>query len=116
MSVYSIDLNYDVKPFLTDLMNATGLAFDSEGMLHISSRYDGSCTRRRRPARCRVYVEGMGVATGLAFDDEGNLYVGDRSGTIFKISRDAADLRLRHARSRPSRPTTWRSAPTATCT
>jgi sugar lactone lactonase YvrE len=35
-----------------------------------------------------VYVEGMGVATGLAFDRDENLYVGDRSGTIFKISRD----------------------------
>jgi sugar lactone lactonase YvrE len=34
-----------------------------------------------------VYVEGMGVATGIAFDQEENLYVGDRSGTIFKISR-----------------------------
>ena len=34
-----------------------------------------------------VYVEGMGVATGMAFDGEENLYVGDRSGTIFKISR-----------------------------
>jgi sugar lactone lactonase YvrE len=34
-----------------------------------------------------VYVEGMGIATGLAFDAEENLYVGDRSGTIFKISR-----------------------------
>jgi sugar lactone lactonase YvrE len=30
----------------------------------------------------------MGVATGIAFDREQNLYVGDRSGTIFKISRD----------------------------
>jgi sugar lactone lactonase YvrE len=29
----------------------------------------------------------MGVATGIAFDSEQNLYVGDRSGTIFKISR-----------------------------
>jgi hypothetical protein len=34
-----------------------------------------------------VYVEGMGVATGIAFDRDQNLYVGDRSGTIFKISR-----------------------------
>ena len=34
-----------------------------------------------------VYVEGMGIGTGLAFDREDNLYVGDRSGTIFKISR-----------------------------
>jgi sugar lactone lactonase YvrE len=29
----------------------------------------------------------MGVATGMVFDPEGNLFVGDRSGTIFKISR-----------------------------
>jgi glucose/arabinose dehydrogenase len=29
----------------------------------------------------------MGVATGLVFDADGNLFVGDRSGTIFKISR-----------------------------
>jgi sugar lactone lactonase YvrE len=29
----------------------------------------------------------MGIGTGLAFDREGNLYVGDRSGTVFKISR-----------------------------
>jgi sugar lactone lactonase YvrE len=29
----------------------------------------------------------MGVATGIVFDREDNLFVGDRSGTIFKISR-----------------------------
>ena len=29
----------------------------------------------------------MGIATGIAFDRDGNLFVGDRSGTIFKISR-----------------------------
>src|SRR6266481_4546130 len=29
----------------------------------------------------------VGVATGIVFDPEGNLYVGDRSGTIFKVSR-----------------------------
>ena len=34
-----------------------------------------------------AYVEGMGVATGIVFDRDDNLYVGDRSGTIFKISR-----------------------------
>jgi sugar lactone lactonase YvrE len=30
----------------------------------------------------------MGVATGIAFDGDENLYVGDRTGTVFKISRD----------------------------
>lgn len=86
VSVYRIDLNYDMKPFLSDIMNATSLAFDREGMLYISSRYDGVVYQATPSGRMTVYVEGMGVATGIAFDDHDNMYVGDRSGTIFKIS------------------------------
>ncbi len=87
VSVYKIDLNYTLKPFLTDVMNATALAFDREGLLHVSSRYDGVVYQATPTGNMSVYVEGMGVATGLAFDGEENLYVGDRQGTIFKISR-----------------------------
>jgi hypothetical protein len=87
VSVYKIDLNYNLKPFLSDVMNATALAFDREGLIHISSRYDGVVYQATPAGNMSVYVEGMGVATGLAFDDEENLYVGDRQGTIFKISR-----------------------------
>lgn len=87
VSVYKIDLNYTPKPFASDIMNATGLAFDSEGMLYVSSRNDGIVYQLTPSGSMSVYVEGMGVATGLAFDRDQNLYVGDRSGTIFKISR-----------------------------
>ena len=86
VAVFKIDLNFNVKPFINDLMNATALAFDREGMLYISSRYDGFVYQVTPNGNMSVYVEGMGVATGLAFDREQNLYVGDRSGTIFKIS------------------------------
>src|SRR5438270_13932522 len=86
VAVYKIDLNFNVKPFINDLMNATALAFDREGMLYISSRYDGFVYQVTPTGNLSVYVEGMGVATGLAFDREQNLYVGDRSGTICKIS------------------------------
>jgi sugar lactone lactonase YvrE len=86
VSVYKIDLNYALKPFVSDLMNATGLAFDKEGMLYVSSRYDGTIYQVSPSGSMSVFVEGMGVATGIAFDQEENLYVGDRSGTIFKIS------------------------------
>src|SRR5215467_8630789 len=86
VAVYKIDLNFNVKPFINDLMNATAMAFDREGMLYISSRYDGLIYQVTPNGNMSVYVEGMGVATGLAFDREQNLYVGDRSGTIFKIS------------------------------
>jgi len=88
VAVYKIDLNYHVTPFVTDLMNATGLAFDRNGILYVSSRHDGIVYQVSAKGNLSVYVEGMGVATGLAFDREENLYVGDRSGTIFKINRD----------------------------
>src|SRR6516164_7599215 len=88
VAVYRIDLNFNMKPFINDLMNATSMAFDKQGMLYISSRYDGFVYQVTPNGNMSVYVEGMGVATGIAFDGEGNLYVGDRSGTIFKISPD----------------------------
>ncbi len=86
VSVYTIDLNYRLRPLLSDLMNATGLALDRDGLLYVSSRYDGVVYQATDSGNISVYVEGMGVATGLAFDEEGSLYVGDRQGTIFKIS------------------------------
>ena len=88
VSVYKIDGNYELRPFLTDLMNATGMAFDHEGYLYISSRHDGIVYRATPSGHVSIHVEGMGIATGLAFDPDNNLYVGDRSGTIFKISPD----------------------------
>ena len=86
VAVYKIDLNFAIKPFINELMNATALTFDEQGMLYISSRYDGFVYQVTPNGNMSVYVEGMGVATGIAFDGERNLYVGDRSGTIFKIS------------------------------
>jgi sugar lactone lactonase YvrE len=88
VAVYKIDQNYSVKPFINDLMNATGLAFDPQGLLYISSRFEGVIYQVTPTGNMSVFVEGMGVATGLAFDEENNLYVGDRSGTIFKIAPD----------------------------
>src|SRR5581483_11669570 len=75
------------RPFVTDLMNPTGLVFDHAGLLYVSSRYEGIIYQVTPTGNMSVFVDGMGVATGIAFDSEGNLYVGDRSGTIFKISR-----------------------------
>jgi sugar lactone lactonase YvrE len=87
VAVYRVDAAGTITPFLNDLMNATGLAFDPDGVLHISSRFDGVVYQATASGVMSVYVEGMGVATGIAFDRDGNLYVGDRSGTIFKISQ-----------------------------
>jgi len=88
VAIFRIDTNYNVKPFLHEMMNATGLALDRSGSLYVSSRYDGTVYRVAQNGTMTSYAEGMGVATGIAFDRDGNLYVGDRSGTIFKIGRD----------------------------
>ena len=88
VSLYKITANYTVKPFVTDLMNPTGLALDREGFLFVSCRNDGTVHRVSPDGRSQLWIEGMGVATGIAFDSTGNLFVGDRSGTIFKISPD----------------------------
>jgi sugar lactone lactonase YvrE len=74
-------------PFCSDVVNASGLAVDQDDVLYVSSRNEGTVFRVSAAGNPAVYVEGMGVATGIVFDAEGNLYVGDRSGTIFKVSR-----------------------------
>jgi len=88
VSIYKIDTNYTMKPFLTDMMNPTAICFDRAGQMYVSSRYDGTVYRVAPNGTMSTYAEGMGIATGLAFDRAENLYVGDRSGTIFKIARD----------------------------
>jgi len=88
VSIFKVDTDYTVKPYLSDLMNATSLAFDKKGELYASSRNDGTVYRVAPNGTMTSYAEGMGIATGIAFDGAENLYVGDRSGTIFKIARD----------------------------
>jgi hypothetical protein len=86
VSIYKITAKEAVTPFVTDIMNATGMAFSLTGELFVSSRNDGNVYRVDRTGRTELYVEGMGIATGIALDHDNNLYVGDRSGSIFKIN------------------------------
>jgi hypothetical protein len=88
VSIFKIDTSYAVKPFLSDLMNATAIAFDRAGEMYVSSRHDEAVYKVAPNGTMSTYAEGMGIATGIAFDRDENLYVGDRSGTIFKIARD----------------------------
>jgi sugar lactone lactonase YvrE len=88
VAIFKIDTNYNMKPFLAEMMNPTAIAFDRAGQMYVSSRHNGTVYRVAPNGTMSSYAEGMGVATGIAFDRAENLYVGDRSGTIFKIARD----------------------------
>ena len=86
VSLYKVTANYNVKPFVTTLVNPSGLALDRWSNLYVSCRNDGTIHKITPDGRAEKWIEGMGIATGIAFDGDGNLFVGDRSGTIFKIS------------------------------
>jgi sugar lactone lactonase YvrE len=85
VSVVRISSDGRATPFVTGILNATGLAFSPDGDLYVTSRAEGNVYRVDGAGESTLYSEGMGVATGAVFDREGNLFVGDRSGTIFKI-------------------------------
>ncbi|HEX7158791.1 MAG TPA: gluconolaconase [Edaphobacter sp.] len=86
VSIFRIQRDFQMSPFVRDLLNPSGLAFDRQGFLYASSRAEGTVYRIAPDGEISTYAEGMGIATGIAFDRDGNLYVGDRSGTIFKIN------------------------------
>ena len=86
VSVYRIGADGVRDVFVTGLTNATSMAFDPQGRLHVSSRFDGTVSRIDGEGRAETIATELGVACGLAFDPEGVLYVGDRSGTIFRLS------------------------------
>ncbi|MGD0158591.1 MAG: gluconolaconase [Terracidiphilus sp.] len=88
VSVVRVSPDGRATPFVSGILNATGLAFNPVGDLFVTSRAEGNVYRVDAAGEFTVYVEGMGVATGAAFDAEGNLFVGDRSGTIFKINTE----------------------------
>jgi len=88
VSIYRVERDGELRPFVSGIMNATGLAADDDSNIYVSSRQEGTVYRVTPAGAVSVYAEGMGIATGITFDDSGNLYVGDRSGTIFKIAPD----------------------------
>src|SRR4029453_2806441 len=76
------------EPLVSDWPNPTSLAFDREGRLDVSSRFDGSVYRVEADGRASLYASELGVACGLAFGPDGALFVGDRSGSVLRIDAD----------------------------
>ncbi len=85
VSVFRISPEGAAEPYLSDLMNPTGLAVDSTGTLFISCRNDGTVRKVVAPGQTEVFADGLGVATGIAFGPDGTLYVGDRTGGVYAV-------------------------------
>ena len=58
-------------PFVSNILNATGLAFSPDDDLFVTSRAEGNVYRVDAAGEFTIYAEGMGVATGAAFDAKG---------------------------------------------
>lgn len=85
VSVYRCTLEGRREIFVSGITNATSLAVDPDGRLHVTSRFDGTVSRIDARGRATVVASDLGVACGLAFAPDGTMFVGDRSGTIFRV-------------------------------
>jgi hypothetical protein len=92
VSVFKVGADGARVPFVSDLPNATSMAFDREGRLHVSSRFDGSVHQVDARGRSKVVATDLGVACGIAFGPTGELFVGDRSGSILRVSGERAEI------------------------
>jgi len=87
VSIFRITRRGAREPFVHGLVNPTSMAIGPDGLLYVSSRFEGRVYRVSDDGKYEVMASDLGVACGLAFDASGSLYVGDRAGSIFKIDR-----------------------------
>ena len=76
------------EPLAVEVANPTSVALGPDGLMYISSRFDGHVHRLTADDRVELYATELGVPTGLAFAPDGTLFVGDRSGSILRVSPD----------------------------
>lgn len=89
VSVFRVAGDGDKTPFLTDITNATSMACDRAGALHVTSRYDGTVRKVQPDGTSDLVAHDLGVACGIAFGSDGTMFVGDRSGTVFRVGSSA---------------------------
>ncbi|HTK27542.1 MAG TPA: hypothetical protein VL327_13340 [Pyrinomonadaceae bacterium] len=85
-SMFRLEGDGFVDQMPTEITNPTGLAFDRNGELFVTNRFDGQVCRIDKDEEAVVFSTNLGIATGIAFGKDGAMYVGDRSGTIFRVS------------------------------
>lgn len=93
ISIFRLGPGAAREAFVSGVVNPTSLAIGPGGHLYVSSRFEGTIYRVRpdemagTAGTVEPIATELGVPCGLAFDSAGTLYVGDRSGTIFRVTR-----------------------------
>jgi sugar lactone lactonase YvrE len=87
VSVFRVRPDGAREAFAAGIVNPTSLAIDPDGLLYVSSRFEGTVYRLGADGAVEPFATDLGIACGLAFSPDGTLFVGDRSGTIFKVTR-----------------------------
>jgi hypothetical protein len=87
VSIFRITGSGAREPFVHGLVNPTSMVLGPDGLLYVSSRFEGRVYRIFGDGRYEVMASDLGVACGLAFAADGALYVGDRAGSIFRIEK-----------------------------
>ena len=88
VSIFRVRPNGTRETFSSGIVNPTSMAFDRQGRLYVSSRFEGIVYRVGADGTAESFASDLGVACGLAFAPDGALFVGDRSGTIFRVNPD----------------------------
>ncbi len=86
ITLFRIDVGGEVSEYSGDIPNPTGIAFNREGEMFVTSRLDGVVYKLNPFREAISFARNLGVATGIAFDHSGVMHVGDRTGTIFKVN------------------------------
>jgi len=87
VSIFRVTRAGTRETFSSGIVNPTSMAVGPDGMLYVSSRFEGIVYRVNADGTTESYATDLGVACGLAFASDGTLFVGDRSGTIFRVAR-----------------------------
>ena len=86
VSIYKISPDQTVAPFLSEIVNPTGLAFNRAGDLFVTSRFEGTLYRVSPFKEVQTVATDLGIATGITVAPSGEIFVGDRNGTILRVN------------------------------
>lgn len=87
VSIFRVSPGGARESFSSSITNPTSMALSPDGVLYVSSRFEGAIYRLSPDGSAQVFASDLGIACGLAFAPDGTLFVGDRSGTVFEVSR-----------------------------